>query len=229
MERLSPPRTAPRLASMSAPCGRALSMKTCTSPHRQLAGVADLPSSKERSTSSTVTAYSDSNYADGGYTVGICSRTALLGQAQADLDALGEGHAPQAGTGGPSPEQPQDMVVGRTWVIVWRTYVGNHTGGCRGVCCGGWGRGVLTFEASVGRSGLEVGVLPARGRVTRHWPTARQRRTPPRCPPGRAGARSRPVSRAPVGSSCGGTPARVRPRFRLRSSTSRSLRGGQGP
>ena len=60
----------------------------------------------------------DSNYADGGYTVGICSRTALLGQAQADLDALGEGHAPQAGTGGPSPEQPQDMVVGRTWVII---------------------------------------------------------------------------------------------------------------
>ena len=60
----------------------------------------------------------DSNYADGGYTVGICSRTALLGQAQADLDALGEGHAPQAGTGGPSPEQPQDTVLGRTWVII---------------------------------------------------------------------------------------------------------------
>ena len=60
----------------------------------------------------------DSNYADGGYTVGICSRTALLGQAQADLDALGEGHAPQAGTGGASPEQPQGMVVGRTWIII---------------------------------------------------------------------------------------------------------------
>ena len=50
----------------------------------------------------------DSNYDDGGYTVGICSRTALLGQAQADLDALGEGSAPQAGVGGPAPEQPQD-------------------------------------------------------------------------------------------------------------------------
>ena len=49
----------------------------------------------------------DSNYADGGYTVGICSRTALLGQAQADIDALGEGNAPQAGTGGPAPEEPQ--------------------------------------------------------------------------------------------------------------------------
>ena len=60
----------------------------------------------------------DSNYADGGYTVGICSRTALLGQAQADLDALGEGHAPQAGTGGPSPEQPQDAALDGAWVIV---------------------------------------------------------------------------------------------------------------
>ena len=49
----------------------------------------------------------DSNYADGGYTVGICSRSALLGQAQADIDALGEGNAPQAGTGGPAPEEPQ--------------------------------------------------------------------------------------------------------------------------
>ena len=60
----------------------------------------------------------DSNYADGGYTVGICSRTALLGQAQADIDALGEGHTPTAVTGVPAPEQPQDMVAGRTWVII---------------------------------------------------------------------------------------------------------------
>ena len=57
-------------------------------------------------------------YADGGYTVGICSRTALLGQAQADLDALGEGHTSTAVTGVPAPEQPQDMVAGRTWVII---------------------------------------------------------------------------------------------------------------
>ena len=49
----------------------------------------------------------DSNYDDGGYTVGICSRTALLDLAQADLDAFGEGQAPLAGTGGPAPEQPQ--------------------------------------------------------------------------------------------------------------------------
>ena len=59
-----------------------------------------------------------SAYAGGGYTVGICSRTALLGQAQADLDALGEGHTPPAVTGGPAPEPPQDMVAGRTWVII---------------------------------------------------------------------------------------------------------------
>ena len=50
----------------------------------------------------------DSAYADGGYTVGICSRTALLGQAQADIDALGEGNAPQAGSGGPATEEPQE-------------------------------------------------------------------------------------------------------------------------
>jgi hypothetical protein len=60
----------------------------------------------------------DSNYADGGYTAGICSRTALLGQAQVDLDALGEGQAPRAGTGGPSPEQPQDAVLDGAWIIV---------------------------------------------------------------------------------------------------------------
>ena len=50
----------------------------------------------------------DSNYDDGGYTVGICSRTALLWQAQADLEAFGEGQAPLVGTGGPAPDKPQD-------------------------------------------------------------------------------------------------------------------------
>ena len=60
----------------------------------------------------------DSAYADGGYTVNICSRTALLDQAQADIDALGEGNAPQAGTGGPAPEEPQDTAVGRAWMVV---------------------------------------------------------------------------------------------------------------
>ncbi len=60
----------------------------------------------------------DSSYGDGGYTVGICGRTALLGQAQADLDALGEGHAPQAGTGGPSPAQPLDMRVRMVCVVI---------------------------------------------------------------------------------------------------------------
>ena len=53
------------------------------------------------------------------------------------------------------------------------------------------------------RSVLEAGVLAARGLVTRHWATARQRRTPPRCPPGRAGARGRPECRVL------GTPARA--------------------
>ena len=60
----------------------------------------------------------DSAHADGGYTVGICSRTALLDQAQADIDALGEKHAPQAGTGGPAPEQPPDTAIGWAWTII---------------------------------------------------------------------------------------------------------------
>ena len=50
----------------------------------------------------------DSNYDDGGYSTGICTRTALLGEAQEDLDAFGQGQAPLSGTGGPAPEQPQD-------------------------------------------------------------------------------------------------------------------------
>lgn len=50
---------------------------------------------------------SDSHYGDDSYTVSICSRTALLSAAQADLDALGEGEAPQGGTIGPIPEEPQ--------------------------------------------------------------------------------------------------------------------------
>ena len=50
----------------------------------------------------------DSNYDDGGYTVGICSRTALLGLARTDLEAFGEGQAPLVGTGGPAPDKPQD-------------------------------------------------------------------------------------------------------------------------
>ena len=60
----------------------------------------------------------DSAYGDDGYTVGICSRTALLRQAQADIGALGEGRAPQAGTGGPAPEPLQDSGIGWAWIII---------------------------------------------------------------------------------------------------------------
>ncbi len=53
---------------------------------------------------------SDSHYGDDSYTASICSRTALLSAAQADLDALGEGEAPQAGTKGPAPEDTQSSL-----------------------------------------------------------------------------------------------------------------------
>ena len=55
MQRLSPLRTAPRLPSRSALCGRALSTRTCPSPLHQPAAAAGSPLSKGRSTSSTVT------------------------------------------------------------------------------------------------------------------------------------------------------------------------------
>lgn len=50
----------------------------------------------------------DSAVLDEGYSVSICSRTALLAQAQADVEALGDGDAPLSGTAGPQPEQTED-------------------------------------------------------------------------------------------------------------------------
>ena len=46
----------------------------------------------------------DNADSDGGYSVNICSRTALLVDAQEDLDAFGGGDAPLTGAGGPQPE-----------------------------------------------------------------------------------------------------------------------------
>ena len=60
----------------------------------------------------------DSPYDDGGYTVSICSRTALLSQAQADIEAFGNGDAPRAGTAGPQPEQTQGSGESTTWAIM---------------------------------------------------------------------------------------------------------------
>ena len=53
----------------------------------------------------------DSPYVDGGYTTGICTRTALLEHAQEDIDELGEGRAPQSGMGGQAPEEPEKTVA----------------------------------------------------------------------------------------------------------------------
>ena len=62
---------------------------------------------------------SDSAYGDNGYTVSICSRTALLEEAQADIDELGEGNAPQAETGAPSAAQPEGTVaVVQQWIMI---------------------------------------------------------------------------------------------------------------
>lgn len=56
--------------------------------------------------------------ADVSYSVDICSRTALLSQAQVDLDALGDGDAPLAGAGGSQSEGSQGTAEGRSWVVV---------------------------------------------------------------------------------------------------------------
>ena len=50
--------------------------------------------------------------------VSICSRTALLQEAQDDIDALGEGYLPQGGTAGASPGQPQDSGTSMTRTII---------------------------------------------------------------------------------------------------------------
>ena len=54
----------------------------------------------------------DSPYDDGGYSVSICSRTALLSEAQADLDAFGDGDAPRSGTAGPEPGPKPEQTQG---------------------------------------------------------------------------------------------------------------------
>ena len=67
---------------------------------------------------------SDSAYGDDGYTVSICSRTALLEEAQADVDELGEGSPPIDKTNGPSPEQPEDTGASLPWVVILAVAVG---------------------------------------------------------------------------------------------------------
>ena len=62
---------------------------------------------------------SDSHYGDDSYTASICSRTALLAEAQTDIDELGEGQAPQAGTRGPAPVDSESPVsVGWVFALV---------------------------------------------------------------------------------------------------------------
>ncbi len=48
----------------------------------------------------------------------ICSRTALLQEAQEDVDAFGDGNPPQGGTVGTSPGQPQESGTGITRTII---------------------------------------------------------------------------------------------------------------
>lgn len=48
----------------------------------------------------------------------ICSRTALLQEAQEDVDAFGDGKPPQGGTVGTSPGQPQDSGTRITRTII---------------------------------------------------------------------------------------------------------------
>ena len=67
---------------------------------------------------------SDSAYGDDGYTVGICSRTALLLEAQEDIDELGEGNPPQDESNALAPEQPEGTVASLPWVVVLAAVAG---------------------------------------------------------------------------------------------------------
>ncbi len=60
---------------------------------------------------------------DSGYQVSICSRTALLRDAQADLEALGAGRAPRAGTAGVPPGPTPDSFAAGVWVALLVTAV----------------------------------------------------------------------------------------------------------
>ena len=163
-QRLFPLRTAPRLASRSALCGRALSTRTCTSPHHQPAAAAGSPLSKGEE---YIVYGHDSNYADGGYTVGICSRTALLGQAQADIDALGEGNAPQAGTGGPAPRRTTRHATSK-YRRLQPTGLGNSPGRGNRRSPGGWRRGPNGPQSTTQptENGCSLLKLTSRGVVT---------------------------------------------------------------
>ena len=60
---------------------------------------------------------------DDGYRASICSRTADLEHARADLEALGEGRAPRVGTAGPQPEEPERTPPAGVWVGLLATAV----------------------------------------------------------------------------------------------------------
>ncbi len=55
---------------------------------------------------------------ESGLSANICSRTALLGEAQEDVDAFGEGYAPQGGTAAAPPGQPADTGTNMTRTII---------------------------------------------------------------------------------------------------------------
>ena len=60
-----------------------------------------------------------SNYVDNIYWAGICSGTAFLRDAQLDINALGEGNAPQAETGAPAAAQSEGTVaVVEQWIMI---------------------------------------------------------------------------------------------------------------
>ncbi|MYD99099.1 MAG: hypothetical protein F4X98_17160 [Gammaproteobacteria bacterium] len=53
-----------------------------------------------------------------GYTVSLCSRTALLQQAEADQDALGMSRTPATDTGGQVPKTQEIRSVAALWLVI---------------------------------------------------------------------------------------------------------------
>ena len=104
----------------------------------------------------------DSWYDDGGYTVGICSRTALLDLAQADLDAFGEGECSSSWDGRTSARTTTGHGTG-CGASKYRRFQaaildGSHGRWNRSSLCG-WGSGPIDPRPTPQPTGNEFGFL----------------------------------------------------------------------
>lgn len=68
--------------------------------------------------------YAYGSAAEGGFTASLCSRTAPLGEAQEDLQALGRGEAPRGEASGATPRPPEGAGAGSAGAVLAVVVVG---------------------------------------------------------------------------------------------------------